>query len=96
MVVVKLFQIRMSDRAIVFRFFEDGNEIGSRGVNLDEETFNAIVSNLTIADFFRLKQEGFELPEDPKTELEKVAVQAYNEFLQAKRLEEQEKEGVLE
>lgn len=99
MVWVKIFQIRSSDKAIVFQFYnskDDTEPFGSRGVNLDDQTFNDIISNITIADFFKYKTEGFELPEEPTTTLEKVAVQSYQEFLNAKSIEEQMKEGVLE
>ena len=101
MVLVKLFQIRMSDKAIVFRFFdEQGNELGSRGVNagrdFDEALFYEVVNNMTISEFYRLKTEGFILPDQPSTALEQVAKIAYDQFLQAKQLEEAESQAVIE
>ena len=101
MVLVKVFQIRMSDKAIVFRFFdEQGNELGSRGVNagrdFDEALFDEVVNNMTISEFYRLKTEGFILPDQPSTALEQVAKIAYDQFLQAKQLEEAESQAVIE
>ena len=101
MVLVKVFQIRMSDRAIVFRFFdEQGNEIGSRGVNagrdFDEGLFDEIVNNMTISDFYNYKTNGFVLPDQPSTALEQVAKIAYEQLMRAKQLEEAEKEAVVE
>ena len=101
MVLVKLFLIRIDDKAIVFRFFdEQGNEIGSRGVNagkdFDEALFNEIINNMTISEFYKLKAEGFVLPDQPSTPLEQVANTAYEQFIQAKQIEEAKKEAIIE
>lgn len=100
--LVKVFQIRMADKAIVFEFLDEatGENIGSRGVNagkdFDEALFDAIVNNMAIAEFYKLKTEGFVLPNNPTTELEQVAKIAYDQFVEAKAAEERAKEGVIE
>jgi len=97
MVKAKLMQIRMTDRAMVFMFENDnGQEIGSRGVNLDEKTFNEVATSMTIVEFFKLKQSGLMLPDTPATKIEEIAVCAYQEFLAAKKVEEEKSVGVIE
>jgi len=98
---VKLFQIRMSDKAIVFKFYDDqNNELGSRGVNagkdFDEALFEEILQNMTIFEFYKLKTEGFALPDEPSTPIEQVAKIAYDQLVQAKQVEEEEKAAVIE
>jgi len=101
MVLVKIYQIRLSDKAIVFKFYdEQGNEVGSRGVNagndFDEALFDEIINSVTISDFYNYKTKGFVLPDQSSTALEQVAKIAYDQFVQAKLKEEAEKETVIE
>jgi len=99
MVLVKIHQIRMSDGTIVFRFFDDsGNEIGSRGVvsgkDFDPALLDEVLS-MTLKDFYTLKYEGFTLPDTPSNAIEQVAKIAYEQFLNAKKLEEEQEAGVI-
>jgi len=83
MVTVKLVEISMLDRTFVFRFYDEkGLEIGVEhvvaGVDFENELFDRLLQNTTIAELTQL-QEGFSL--DRGDDWGKLATIAYNKLV---------------
>ena len=91
-------QIRVGDRVVVWQFYkssEDTEPFGSRGKNYDENTFKEFMS-LTFSELYEAKVKGVEIKDLPETLLEKMAKSAYDEYLEAKKIEEERKRKVIE
>ncbi|MHA1288057.1 MAG: hypothetical protein ACTSPB_11700 [Candidatus Thorarchaeota archaeon] len=99
MVLAKWLQIRYSERfsdgVIVWQFYENGEQIGSRGISLTSEEMNQL-DELLFRELRLAKVNGVEIKDNPGTLLEMLAKRAYDEYLQAKALEEEAKANVIE
>ena len=96
MVIAKWLQIRYSDGVIVWQFYdENGEQVGSRGINLTSDEMNQL-DELLFRELRLAKVNGVEIKDNPETLLEMLAKRAYDEYLQAKALEEEEKQNVIE
>ncbi len=92
--IAKLLQVRLLDKVMVWQFFtsaEDTEPAGSRGVKVTEEE----MSSLTLSDLFEAKS-GIEILDSPTTVLETIVKRAYDEYLEAKKLEEERKASIVE
>ena len=95
MVIAKWLQIRYSDGAIVWQFYENGERIGSRGISLTSEEMNQL-DELPFRELRLAKINGVAVKDNPESLLEMLAKRAYDEYLQAKASEEEAKANVIE
>ena len=96
MVIAKWLQIRYSDGVIVWQFYDENSEqIGSRGINLTSDEMNQL-DELLFRELREAKMNGVVVKDNPETLLEMLAKRAYDEYLQAKASEEEEKQNVIE
>ena len=92
--IAKLLQVRLLDKVMVWQFFnsaEDTEPVGSRGITVTEEEMNS----LTLSDLLNAKM-GIEIVDTPTTTLEEIVKRAYDEYLEAKKEEEEAKASVIE
>lgn len=99
---VRVIQLRPNDKVVVLEFREDDNIIGSRGITLSDEEFNAIMS-MSLFVFAKLFQGvKYEEIESLSNSHEALAVfksivdRAYRELLGAKAEEEQERASIID
>jgi len=96
MVIAKWLQIRYSDGVIVWQFYdENGEQCGSRGISLTSDELDQL-DELLFRELRLAKVNGVEIKDNPETLLEMLAKRAYDEYLQAKALEEEAKANVIE
>jgi hypothetical protein len=88
--MVSMFQV--SNKVLNVKFYDDeGNEIGSRGVNLRDNEVE-MLKELTILEFEELKNKEISILSEPETLTEKIVKRGYDEWIIAK---EQESKTVL-
>ena len=98
MVVAKVFQIRLADKTVVFKFYDGEKEIGSRGITYGDD-FTEYLKTMTVFDFLNLKENGVEVPTEINDEtpiVEKLSYNAYQEYLAAKEIQEQNESQIIQ
>ena len=97
MVIAKWLQIRMKDKVIVWQFYNESETepFGSRGITPSDEEMQEL-QNLSFGELYAAKVDGVEVKDTPETFLEKIVKRAYDEYLEAKKVEEEAKEQTVE